>query len=328
MNNSDFTSGFWHYYIAFIIILAMIGLVWLLWSQKAAKTNKPSESDTTTGHNWDGIEEYNNPMPKWWFYMFVLTMVWGIGYFVSYPGFGETKGMLGWSSKGQYEQEVKKANDEFGAIYKKYANMPIEQVADDAEARKIGQNLFNTYCIQCHGSDAKGSKGFPNLTDSDWLWGGDPATIHETIQNGRIGVMAAWGPALGEERVKDVAHYVMSISRDKGFDEGRAQRGQVVFNSLPANCASCHGDKGQGTLGMAPNLTDDVWLWGNSEKNIIDTITNGHTNEMPAWNTFLDEDKLHLMTAYVWGLAPKEQRIKAVAKAETPTAASAASAAQ
>ena len=145
MNNSDFTSGYWHYHIAFIIVIAIIGLVWLLWSQKAAKTNKPSESDTTTGHNWDGIEEYNNPMPKWWFYMFVLTMVWGIGYFVAYPGFGETKGMLGWSSKGQYEQEVKKANDEFGAIYKKYANMPIEQVADDAEARKIGQNLFNTY---------------------------------------------------------------------------------------------------------------------------------------------------------------------------------------
>lgn len=326
MNTSDFTSGFWNYYIGFLIVASIIGLFWLLWSQKAAKTNKPEESDTTTGHNWDGIEEYNNPMPRWWFYMFILTMLWGIGYFVAYPGFGEFQGMKGWSSTGQYNSEVEQANNEFGAIYKKYAQMPIEQVADDADARKIGQNLFNTYCIQCHGSDAKGSRGFPNLTDNDWLWGGTPEAIHESIQNGRMGVMAAWGPVLGEERVKDAAHYVMSLSRDKGFDEGRAKRGEIIFHSAPANCATCHGEKGQGIQGMGPNLTDDVWLWGNSEKNIIETITNGRNNEMPAWNTFLDEDKLHLMTAYVWGLAPKDKRVQPTAatpSAET-TAASAA----
>ncbi len=298
---TDFTSNFWNIYIAAIIVLSFVGLIWLLFSQNKAKTNKSGQSDTM-GHSWDGIEEYNNPLPRWWFYLFIITMVFGAAYFVLYPGFGDYKGQLKWTSKNQYEKEVEKANNEYAHIYAKFAKMPIQQVAADPQAQRIGQNLFNTYCIQCHGSDAKGNKGFPNLTDNDWLWGGSPEQIHETIQDGRLGVMDAWGPVLGEERVKDVAHYVMSLS-GKAHNENRAERGKDLFLGAPANCYTCHGEDGKGIIGMAPNLTDETWLWGGSEKAIIETITNGRRNQMPSWERFLDEDKLHIMTAYVWGLS-------------------------
>ena len=227
------------------------------------KRPKKGEEVKTTGHEWDGIEEYNNPLPRWWFWLYVCTWLFGIGYLIMYPGLGDYKGQWKWSSKGQYEKEMAKADQEYGKVYAKFAKMPIEKVAKDPEARAIGQNLFNTYCIQCHGSDAKGSKGFPNLTDNDWLWGGEPEKIHETIEKGRTATMAAWGPALGEERVKDVANYVMSLSKSKDqYDEERAARGKVLFSGPPANCFTCHGDKGQGIQGLGPNLTDDVWLWG------------------------------------------------------------------
>ncbi len=310
---TDFTSNFWNIYIAAIIVLSFIGLIWLLFSQNKAKANKSGESDTM-GHSWDGIEEYNNPLPRWWFYLFILTMIFGAAYFVLYPGFGDYKGKFGWTSKGQYEQEVKVATDKYAPIYAKFAKMPIEKVAQDATAQRIGQNLFNTYCIQCHGSDAKGSKGFPNLTDNDWLWGGHPDQIKETITDGRYAEMAAWGPTLGEERVKDVANYVMSLSGKK-HDAERAARGKDLFLGPPANCFTCHGENGKGMLGSGPNLTDDTWLWGGSEKAIIETITNGRKNTMPAWNTFMDKDKLHIMTAYVWGLSNNsKQNAKPAAK--------------
>jgi cytochrome c oxidase cbb3-type subunit 3 len=288
------------------------------------------------GHSWDGIEEYNNPLPRWWFYLFVLTMVFSAAYLFLYPGLGDYKGYLNWTSQNQYEKEVQKANEQYGKIYAKFANMPIEEVAKDPQAQRIGKNMFDTYCIQCHGSDAKGSKGFPNLTDGDWLWGGSPEQIHETIAKGRIAIMAPWGPALGEERVKDVANYVMSFSKPAGqYDEERAARGNAIFHGPPANCFTCHGDKGQGVLGLGPNLTDDVWLWGGTQKAIIETITNGRHNQMPAWDNFLDKDKLHIMTAYVWGLSHKDGQAAPAAaapaasvEASAPAAASAASAGQ
>lgn len=309
---SQFTSSFWHFYIIAIVVVSFIGLAWLLLSQNVVKPPKKGEEVKTMGHSWDGIEEYNNPLPRWWFWLYVLTWLFGIGYLVMYPGLGDYQGRFGWSSTGQYQEEVKAANQEYGSLYAKFAKMPIEQVAKDPEAKAIGQNMFNTYCIQCHGSDAKGSKGFPNLTDHDWLWGGDPAKIQETIQKGRIGTMAAWGPALGEERVKDVANYVMSLSKGKDqYDETRAERGKLLFNGPPANCFTCHGDKGQGIQGLGPNLTDNVWLWGGTQKAIIETITNGRHNQMPAWDNFLDKDKLHIMTAYVWGLSNKDGKAPA-----------------
>ncbi|MDO5059406.1 MAG: cytochrome-c oxidase, cbb3-type subunit III [Neisseria sp.] len=304
---SNFTSGFWSYYIIAIVVVSMIALLWLVLSQNKVKAPKKGEEVETMGHEWDGIAEYNNPLPRWWFYLYLLTLVFGVGYFLAYPALGDFKGFLNWTSGNQYEKEVKNAQDTYGPVYAKFGKMPVEAVAKDPQAQRIGKNMFDTYCIQCHGSDAKGSRGFPNLTDTDWLWGGTPEKIHETIANGRTGIMAAWGPTLGEERVKDVANYVMSLSKPEGqYDAERAARGDVLFHGGPANCFTCHGDKGQGVQGLGPNLTDDVWLWGGSQKAIIETITNGRHNQMPAWGNFLDKDKLHILTSYVWGLSHKD----------------------
>ncbi|MDO5638527.1 MAG: cytochrome-c oxidase, cbb3-type subunit III, partial [Neisseria sp.] len=325
---SQFTSNFWNIYIAAIVVLSFVGLAWLLLSQNKTKAPPKGEDVKTMGHSWDGIEEYNNPLPRWWFYLFVLTMVFGVVYLVLYPGLGDYKGVLNWTSQNQYEKEVAKADEQYGQLYAKFANMPIEEVAKDPQAQRIGKNMFDTYCIQCHGSDAKGSRGFPNLTDHDWLWGGEPDKIHESIEKGRVGVMAAWGPALGEERVRDVANYVMSLSKPEGqYDAERAARGEALFHGAPANCFTCHGDKGQGVQGLGPNLTDDVWLWGGTQKAIIETITNGRHNQMPAWGDFLDKNKLHIMTAYVWGLSNKDGQAPASAAPAAAPAAEASAAA-
>lgn len=298
---SQFTSSFWHWYIVAIVVASFIFVIWVLLSQDKVKPLKKGEEVKTTGHAWDGIEEYNNGLPRWWFWMFVCTILFGIAYLFAYPGLGDYRGWKfaegHWSSKNQYEQEMKAAEQSVAPLYAKYAGMPVEQVAKDADAMKIGQNLFNTYCIQCHGSDAQGSRGFPNLTDTDWLYGGTAEHIRESIEKGRVGVMQPWGPKLGEERVKDAANYVMSLS-GKEHNEDRALRGKEVF---AANCAVCHGEDGGGKQNMAPNLTDDVWLWGGSEKAIIETITGGRHNQMPAWGGFLSKEKIHMLTAYVWG---------------------------
>lgn len=309
MNESQFTSSFWHYYICAIVIVSFIGLLWLLLSQNKVKAPKKGEEVQTMGHEWDGIQEYNNPLPRWWFMLFLLTIVFSIGYLIAYPGMGDFKGVLKdeqgrhWTSASQYQAEVERANAQFAPVFARFAGMPVEQVAADEQAQRIGKNLFDTYCIQCHGSDAGGQRGFPNLTDHDWLYGGTPEQIKQSIAKGRVGIMAAWGPALGEEGVKDAAHYVLSLSNPNAsnLDPERVKRGDAIFHGPPANCFVCHGDKGQGVLGAGPNLSDDTWLWGNSEKAVMETITNGRHNQMPAWEGFLDENKIHILTAYVWG---------------------------
>ena len=311
---SQFTSPFWHYYIVAIVVASFIYVTWLLLSQDKVKLKK-GEEVKTTGHSWDGIEEYNNPMPRWWFWMFIMTILFGIGYLVAYPGMGDYKGTFNWTSHNQYEREVAAADKTVNALYGKYSKMKVEDVAKDKNAMTIGKNLFDTYCIQCHGSDAQGSRGFPNLTDSDWIYGGTPEKIHETITNGRIGIMMPWGPNLGTEGVRDVANYVISLSKDRAYDEDRAARGKEIFQ---ANCVACHGANGQGTMGIAPTLNDNTWLWGGSEKAIIETITSGRHNQMPAWKDFLTEDKIHLLTAYVWGKShPKNQALPTDSTHET-----------
>ncbi|MDO4694835.1 MAG: cytochrome-c oxidase, cbb3-type subunit III [Eikenella sp.] len=332
METSQFTSSFWHYYICAIVILSFIGLFWLLFSQNKVKAPPKGEDVKTMGHEWDGIEEYNNPLPRWWFFLFILTVLFGIGYLVVYPGLGDFKGVgfggQAWTSQSQYESEVKAANEKFAPVYAKFANMPVEEVAKDEDAQRIGKHLFDTYCIQCHGSDAKGQRGFPDLTDHDWLWGGSPEQIKESIAKGRVGIMAAWGPQLGEEGVKNAAQYVLSLSNpgNPNLDPARVKRGEAVFHGPPANCFVCHGDKGQGVLGAGPNLSDDVWLWGNSEKAIMETITNGRHNQMPAWEGFLNDDKIHILTAYVWGKANNGQAAPA-ADTQLPSAPAASEAA-
>ncbi len=311
---SQFTSPFWHYYIVAIVVASFIYVTWLLLSQDKVKLKK-GEEVKTTGHSWDGIEEYNNPMPRWWFWMFIMTILFGIGYLVAYPGMGDYKGVFNWTSRGQYNKEVAAADKTVNALYGKYSKMKVEDVAKDKNAMTIGKNLFDTYCIQCHGSDAQGSRGFPNLTDSDWIYGGTPDKIHETITNGRLGAMPSWGKILGTEGVRDVANYVMSLSKDRAYDEERAARGKEIFQT---SCAVCHGANGQGTMNTAPALNDNTWLWGGSEKAIIETVTNGRKNQMPAWKDFLTEDKIHLLTAYVWGKShPKNQALPTDSTHET-----------
>jgi cytochrome c oxidase cbb3-type subunit 3 len=297
---SDFVSSFWGVYIAVVVIVGLVGLTYLLFSQSKT-TVKKGEEVQITGHIWDDdLAEYNNPLPRWWMLMFYLTLMFAAGYLVLYPGLGTWKGLRGWTAVGQYKEEKAAAEAKYQPLYDKYPKQDIKAVAADPEAQAMGKRLFQTYCVQCHGSDARGAKGFPNLTDSDWLYGGDPKTIHTTIAGGRHGQMPAFGAAFGEDKVKDAANYVMSLSGKK-HDAERASRGKETFAAI---CSACHGADGKGNQAVgAPNLTDNVWLYGGTEKTIIETITNGRNNQMPAWKDFLGDGKVHLLSAYVYGLS-------------------------
>lgn len=302
---SDFVSSFWGYWIAGVVITGFIGLAYLLFTQSKA-TVKKGETVDITGHVWDeDLAEYNHPLPRWWMYMFYITLVFGAVYLALYPGLGTFKGLRNWTAVDQYKTERAQAEAKYQPLYDKYLQMDVKAVAVDPQAQEMGKRLFQTYCVQCHGSDARGAKGFPNLTDNDWLWGGDPATIKKTISEGRHGQMPAWGAAFGEEKVKDVANYVMSLSGKK-HDADRASRGKETFSAV---CVACHGPEGKGNQALgAPNLTDNTWLYGGTEKTIIETITNGRNNQMPAWKDFLGEGKVHLLTSYVWSLSNKPQQ--------------------
>lgn len=298
---SDFTNDFWSWYVAIITLVSILACGLLLKSQ--SKGTKPigDGNAETMNHVWDGdLVEYNNPLPNWWRWLFYITIVFALAYLVLYPGLGKFSGTLNWTSTGQYDTEMAAAEDRFGPLYEKYLSMDIEAVAADSKAREMGQRLFLNNCAQCHASDARGSRGFPNLADKDWLYGGDPQTIKTTIENGRNGIMPPMGAALGNDGTKDVAHYVMSLS-GMTYDNLRAVRGKTLFMT---NCAVCHGADGTGNqLIGAPNLTDDIWLYGRGETRIIETITQGRQNSMPAWGGFLGAAKTHLLAAYVWGLS-------------------------
>jgi cytochrome c oxidase cbb3-type subunit 3 len=293
---ADYVSNFWNFYVMVLVGLSLLFCLFVLVSN-----SKRAEGPVALhGHVWDEtLAEYNNPLPRWWMYLFWSTLIFAIVYLVLYPGFGNNQGKLGWSSVGQYEAEMKQAEERYGPIYARYLQMDIEAVAADPEAQGMGQRLFVTYCAQCHGSDARGAKGFPNLTDTEWHWGGEPEKIKETITGGRMGVMTPFGPVLGAEGVKDVANYVRSLN-GLAHDSLRAQRGQELF---AVNCVACHGADATGNqiLG-APNLTDNMWLWGSAEETIIETVTHGRMNRMPGFGDFLGEAKVHLLAAYVWGL--------------------------
>jgi cytochrome c oxidase cbb3-type subunit 3 len=295
-------SDFWSFYIAVITIISIIACALLLWSQSSAKT-VPGK---TTGHVWDEtLEEYSNPLPNWWRWLFYLTVVFALIYLVLYPGLGRFAGEYKWTSTGQYADEMGKADAAYGPIFQKFQKQDLRVVAANGEAREMGQRLFLTYCAQCHGSDAKGAKGFPNLTDSDWLFGNTPEQIKESIANGRTAMMPAKGmkPDLDTEQIKDVANYVRSLS-GLPSDSIRTHNGQGLF---AAACAACHGPEGKGNVGLAPNLTDKTWLYGSSEAMIIESITQGRTNHMPAFGEFLGEAKVHLLAAYVYGLSSEQK---------------------
>ncbi len=303
-------TSFWSWYITLLSLGTIAALVWLLLATR--KGQRHDSTEETVGHSYDGIEEYDNPLPRWWFMLFVATVIFALGYLVLYPGLGNWKGVMpgyedGWTQVKEWQREVDKANEQYGPLYAKFAAMPVEQVAQDPQALKMGGRLFASNCSVCHGSDAKGAYGFPNLTDDDWLWGGAPETIKTTIMGGRQAVMPAWRDVIGEEGIRNVAGYVRTLS-GREIPEGinaDIEQGQKIF---AANCVACHAADGKGTEAMgAPNLTDNVWLYGSSFGQIQQTLRYGRNGRMPAQEHILGNDKVHLLAAYVYSLSQQPE---------------------
>lgn len=292
---SAFNSGFWDLYIGAITIVSILACAVLLWTQSTKRTS----TTETSGHVWDeDLKEYNNALPRWWMWMFYLTIAFGLGYLALYPGLGSYAGALGWTQVKQLEEENAQAQAAYGPLYDRLAKQDVVALSKDPEALAVGQRLFLNSCAQCHASDGGGTRGFPNLTDKDWLWGGTPEAIKTSITEGRTGAMPAMGAALGEEGVKDAAAYVLSISGN-AHDSIRAARGKEKFTQI---CAACHGVEGKGNQALgAPNLTDGTWLHGSGD-NIAQTISRGRTNQMPAHKNLLSAEKIHILTAYVYSL--------------------------
>ena len=295
---SDFTSPFWAWYIFIIVAGSIIWLFYLLMTQ-----NKDKNSSTEikpTGHKWDeDLEELNTPLPRWWLQLFYATNIFAVGYLILYPGIAIFDGVLGWSSVGAYYAEQEAAELKYGEQYVNYLKQDVATLATNKDAITTGSRLFSTYCTQCHGSDAGGGPGFPNLRDGDWLWGGDEAQIKHTITSGRMAAMPAWGAVLGKDGVKNVGAYVMSLSGRK--TAGDLDAGKEKYQQL---CVACHGAEARGNIALgAPNLTDETWLYGSSRRSIEKSITEGRNGRMPAFGEFLGEGKVHLLTAYVYSLS-------------------------
>ena len=298
---SDFNNNFWSYYVAGLTLVGILACLLLLWI--TARSKGIASADNTTGHVWDeDLREMNNPMPRWWMWLFVATIVFSLLYLVAYPGLGSYEGELRWSTRGEYSTEIENANRELAPLYAQFTARKPEELAGDAVAMGVGERLFMNNCSQCHGSDARGSKGFPNLADTDWLHGGSPDKIKETITAGRHAVMPPMAAAVGSpEDVKNVAHYVLSLSGSPN-DSVRAQLGKSKFTA----CAACHGVDGKGNQAVgAPNLTDDIWLHGWGEPAIVAMVNAGKVNDMPGQAGKLTEAQIHVLTAYVWGLSNK-----------------------
>lgn len=296
---SDFTSGFWSIYIGIITIVSIIACGVLL-QVMSTRSVSGAELDTT-GHSWDeDLVELNNPLPRWWIWLFYITILFGLAYLVLYPGLGAYSGSYQWTSKKQLDAEVALANAQSGPIYEKYAKTELKQLAADPAALAIGQKLFLNNCAQCHSSDARGGKGYPSLADTHWIWGGEPEIIKETIASGRKAVMPPWGAVLGDEGVKDMAHYVLSLN-GRTFDSLRAARGKEKYM---ATCSACHGADGKGNPAIgAANLTSVVLLHGADEPALIESIGKGRIDSMPAQKELLGEAKVHILAAYVWSLS-------------------------
>jgi cytochrome c oxidase cbb3-type subunit 3 len=303
---SDFTDGFWSLFVAGLTLVSILACLLLLWI--TARKKMPARADNTTGHVWDGdLTEMNNPLPLWWVGLFIITIVFSLLYLVAYPGLGSYGGELQWTSRAEYEAEVAKANKELEPLYAQFTSRKPEELAGDPNAMAVGERLFMNNCAQCHGSDARGSKGFPNLADADWLHGGGSDKIVETIAKGRTGVMPPMAAAVGgSEDVRNVAHYVLSLSNSP-HDSLRAQLGKSKY----AACAACHGADGKGNAALgAPNLADDTWLHGWGEQAIVSIVNNGKTNEMPGQTGKLTDAQIHVLGSYVWGLSNKPATLR------------------
>ena len=305
-------TTFWSWYITLLTLGSLLALLWLIFATRSGE--QPGPTDQTLGHAFDGIEEYDNPLPRWWFMLFLGTLIFAGAYLLLYPGLGNFAGKLpgyegGWTQVKQWQREMDKADAEYGPIYASYAKMPVEDVAKDERALKMGGRLFASNCSVCHGSDAKGAYGFPNLTDKEWRWGGDAASIKQTIAGGRTGMMPPQAAMIGEEGVRNAAAYVLTELAGRKLPEGETAdigAGQKIFAST---CFACHGADGKGTPSMgAPNLTNpSAFIYGSSFAQLQQTIRYGRNGHMPAQLQYVgSEDKVHLLTAYVYSLSQKQ----------------------
>lgn len=297
---ADFTSGFWSWYIAILSIISFVGL--LIFTVKVGgKKLPPGEQIESMGHIWDeDLHELNNPAPRWWYLLFLFTTFWAMIYLFLYPGLGSYAGYLEWTQVGQYEEEVQVANEKYGPIYDQFMSSDLKSLASNPEALTVGSRLFSTYCTTCHGSDARGARGFPNLRDNDWLYGGDPESIKTTIMQGRQGAMPPWGELISDKEIHDTTEYLRTLA-GLSADPSAIATGQKTYAMY---CTVCHGAEGKGNIQMgAPNLSDDIWLYGGSSKKIIESIKNGRTGIMPPHKDFLGEAKAHILAAYVYSLS-------------------------
>jgi cytochrome c oxidase cbb3-type subunit 3 len=301
---SDFIHSGWGLFVALATVISLVFCLVLL---IIASRRKVMADDNTTGHVWDeDLREMNNPLPRWWMWLFVITVVFAAVYLTFYPGLpvGPTErpfgGTLGWSSQGQHDRDVEKARAAAAPLFAQFAGMPAEELVRSEQAMGIGERLYQNNCAQCHGSNARGSRGFPNLVDGDWLWGGSPEQIVHSIAEGRVGNMPALGAAVGSgENVRNLAHYVLSLS-GSAHNSIWAQLGRQHWGV----CAACHGADGSGNTALgAPNLTDRIWLHGGTEQAIVGIINNGKVNVMPAFKERFTPEQIHLLSAYVWGLS-------------------------
>ncbi len=295
---SDFVTPGWSWFVAAVVVLGLLACLAVL---IGASKRTVMASDNSTGHVWDeNLREMNNPLPRWWMWLFVLTVVFAAVYLAFYPGLGSNPGLFKWSSVSQYEAEQAKARSAMAPVYAKYTSMTADQLLHEPEALAIGQRLFLNTCAPCHGSDGRGSKGFPNLTDDDWLGAGTPEYIEQTITEGRTGMMPPMAAAVGSaEDVRNVANYVLSLS-GSAHNNIAAELGKSKF----VVCAACHGPDGKGNRVIgAPNLTDNIWLHGWGEQAVINMVTNGKTNVMPPQGRLLTPEQIHVLAAYVWSLS-------------------------
>ena len=302
---SDFTNGFWPWYVAAISVVSILACAVLLWLAGRVTINTPAGqvNDNTTGHVWDeDLRELNNPLPRWWMWLFVITVVFALIYLAIFPGLGSYKGVIGWSTDREHSEDVGTLSKQVAPLYAEFAAQPVEALAKDSRALSIGERVFMNNCAQCHGSDARGSKSYPNLTNSNAGWLGERTAAHivQTVTNGRTGMMPPMAAAVGgEQELSELANYVLSLSGSP-YNDIKAFRGKSKFTA----CAACHGMDGKGNKALgAPNLTDDYWLHGWGEAAIVNMIKTGKTNAMPAQSPKLTPDQIHVVAAYVLSLS-------------------------
>ena len=294
-------TSFWHWYVIIITVFTILASLWLLRWTKGVSNEDDGDGTGSTGHVWDeDLVELNNPLPRWWLQLFYITIAFAFIYMILFGGLGNIPGVLGWSQEGQYEAEVKTATEAQEAIFARYRQMDNETLIGDAEANATGQRLYANSCAMCHGSDARGARGFPNLTDDDWLYGGSFETVMQSIANGRVGAMPVMVGGLDDDAISDLVVFVQSMSGQKA-DETMAANGKKTFDML---CVACHGPDGSGNQALgAPRLNDNIWLYGGEPETIRTTVTGGRNGNMPAHKDLLSEDRRRLIAAYVLSLS-------------------------